>query len=161
MAVDAEGTHTDPMLAELVGISLATAPGKVSPGLIDPAYLRQQCELSLRRVHRTQEREREVDLVRRDGMALRESREHGPGIRRVALAVAAVPEGLPAVVRCTGASSKWGEVFDHGIDLIHPPFWWWAWEHGLAVYGRPLEPVAMITALGRPRRPTSDGSAST
>ena len=25
------------------------------------------------------------------------------------------------------ASSKWGNVFDHGIDLIHPPFWWWAW----------------------------------
>ena len=30
-------------------------------------------------------------------------------------------------------------VFDHGIDLIHPPFWWWAWEHGLAAYGRPLD----------------------
>jgi len=39
---------------------------------------------------------------------------------------------------CTGASSKWGNVFDHGIDLVHPPFWWWAWEHGLAAYGRPL-----------------------
>jgi phosphatidylglycerophosphate synthase len=45
------------------------------------------------------------------------------------------------LARCTGASSKWGNVFDHGIDLIHPPFWWWAWEHGLAAYGRPLEPV--------------------
>jgi phosphatidylglycerophosphate synthase len=45
------------------------------------------------------------------------------------------------LARCTGASSKWGEVFDHGIDLIHPPFWWWAWAHGLAAYGRPLEPV--------------------
>ena len=42
------------------------------------------------------------------------------------------------LARCTGASSKWGNVFDHGIDLIHPPFWWWAWEHGLAAYGRPL-----------------------
>ena len=40
---------------------------------------------------------------------------------------------------CTGASSKWGNVFDHGIDLIHPPFWWWAWLHGLAAYGRPLD----------------------
>jgi len=45
------------------------------------------------------------------------------------------------LARCTGASSKWGEVFDHGIDLIHPPFWWWAWLHGLGAYGRPLEPV--------------------
>jgi phosphatidylglycerophosphate synthase len=45
------------------------------------------------------------------------------------------------LARCTGTSSKWGEAFDHGIDLIHPPFWWWAWAHGLAPYGRPLEPV--------------------
>ena len=45
------------------------------------------------------------------------------------------------LARCTGASSKWGNVFDHGIDLVHPPFWWWAWLHGLSAYGRPLEPV--------------------
>ena len=51
------------------------------------------------------------------------------------------------LARCTGASSKWGNVFDHGIDLIHPPFWWWAWEHGLAAYGRPLEPVYATMVL--------------
>lgn len=51
------------------------------------------------------------------------------------------------LARCTGASSKWGNVFDHGIDLIHPPFWWWAWLHGLAAYGRPLEPVAATMVL--------------
>jgi phosphatidylglycerophosphate synthase len=45
------------------------------------------------------------------------------------------------LARCTGTSSKWGEVFDHGIDLVHPPFWWWAWAHGLQAYGTPLEPV--------------------
>ncbi len=45
------------------------------------------------------------------------------------------------LARCTGASSKWGNVFDHGIDLVHPPFWWWAWAHGLEAYGRPIEPV--------------------
>ena len=45
------------------------------------------------------------------------------------------------LARCTGASSKWGEAFDHGIDLVHPPFWWWAWAHGLGAYGTPLEPV--------------------
>ena len=51
------------------------------------------------------------------------------------------------LARCTGASSKWGNVFDHGIDLVHPPFWWWAWSHGLAAYGRPLEPVYATMVL--------------
>ncbi|HVU29025.1 MAG TPA: CDP-alcohol phosphatidyltransferase family protein [Sphingomicrobium sp.] len=51
------------------------------------------------------------------------------------------------LARVTGASSKWGEVFDHGIDLVHPPFWYWAWEHGLAQYGRPLEPVFATMVL--------------
>ena len=45
------------------------------------------------------------------------------------------------LARCTGTSSKLGNVFDHGIDLVHPPFWWWAWIHGLTAYGRPLEPI--------------------
>lgn len=34
------------------------------------------------------------------------------------------------LARVTMTSSKWGEVYDHGIDLIHPPFWWWAWYLG-------------------------------
>jgi phosphatidylglycerophosphate synthase len=51
------------------------------------------------------------------------------------------------LARVTGASSKWGEVFDHGIDIIHPPFWYWAWEHGLIAYGRPLEPVFATMVL--------------
>ena len=51
------------------------------------------------------------------------------------------------LARCTGASSKWGNVFDHGIDLVHPPFWWWAWLHGLAAYGRALEPVYATMVL--------------
>lgn len=46
------------------------------------------------------------------------------------------------LARCTVTSSWWGNVFDHGIDLIHPPFWWWFWATGLAVYGLPLsEPM--------------------
>ena len=28
------------------------------------------------------------------------------------------------LARVTLTSSKIGNVFDHGIDLIHPPFWW-------------------------------------
>jgi hypothetical protein len=51
------------------------------------------------------------------------------------------------LARVTGASSKWGEVFDHGIDLIHPPFWWWAWLHGLDAYGRPLEPLTATMVI--------------
>jgi len=51
------------------------------------------------------------------------------------------------LARCTGSSSKWGNVFDHGIDLIHPPFWWWAWQHGLAAYGTPLSPFTTIIVL--------------
>lgn len=34
------------------------------------------------------------------------------------------------LARVTMTSSKIGNVFDHGIDLIHPPFWWWAWYVG-------------------------------
>jgi phosphatidylglycerophosphate synthase len=45
------------------------------------------------------------------------------------------------LARCTGSSSTWGNILDHGIDLVHPPFWYWAWAHGLAGYGTPLEPV--------------------
>ncbi len=51
------------------------------------------------------------------------------------------------LARVTGTTSKWGEVFDHCIDLIHPPFWYWAWEHGLAAYGRPLEPITATMML--------------
>ncbi|MDQ3245717.1 MAG: CDP-alcohol phosphatidyltransferase family protein [Pseudomonadota bacterium] len=51
------------------------------------------------------------------------------------------------LARCTGTSSKWGNFFDHGIDLVHPPFWWWAWTHGLVPYGTPLEPVYMQMLL--------------
>jgi phosphatidylglycerophosphate synthase len=36
------------------------------------------------------------------------------------------------LARVTLTSTKAGEVFDHGIDLIHPPFWYWAWYAGLA-----------------------------
>ena len=42
------------------------------------------------------------------------------------------------LARCTITSSWWGNVFDHGIDLIHPPFWWYAWGAGLVANGRPL-----------------------
>jgi phosphatidylglycerophosphate synthase len=39
------------------------------------------------------------------------------------------------LARITLTSSKWGDVFDHGIDLIHPPFWYVAWALGLSTMG--------------------------
>ena len=35
------------------------------------------------------------------------------------------------LARVTLTSSKWGNVFDHGIDLVAPPLWWLAWWFGL------------------------------
>jgi phosphatidylglycerophosphate synthase len=52
------------------------------------------------------------------------------------------------LARCTITSSKMGSRFDHRIDLIHPPFWWLAWLHGLAAWGFKLSPEAtLVTAL--------------
>lgn len=39
------------------------------------------------------------------------------------------------LARCTITSSWWGNVFDHGLDLVHPPFWWWFWATGLGAWG--------------------------
>ncbi|HWT13462.1 MAG TPA: CDP-alcohol phosphatidyltransferase family protein [Allosphingosinicella sp.] len=43
------------------------------------------------------------------------------------------------LARCTLTASWWGNLFDHGIDLVHPLLWWWAWGVGLEAYGRPLD----------------------
>jgi len=52
------------------------------------------------------------------------------------------------LARCTGQSSYWGNIFDHGVDLIHPPFWWWAWAEGLKATGMAFEPVYEMLILG-------------
>ena len=45
------------------------------------------------------------------------------------------------LARVTLTSSKFGNIFDHGIDLIHPPFWWFAWWVGCQQLGlRPPHP---------------------
>lgn len=44
------------------------------------------------------------------------------------------------LARVTMQYSKFGDVFDHSIDLIHPPFWWWAWVVGLSAVGLALPP---------------------
>ena len=43
------------------------------------------------------------------------------------------------LARVTLKSSPFGNIFDHGIDLIHPPFWYWAWAVGLAASGVALD----------------------
>ncbi len=54
------------------------------------------------------------------------------------------------LARCTITSSKLGNTWDHGVDLVHPPIWWWAWATGCAAYGRPLTDAtfwAVIAAM--------------
>lgn len=51
------------------------------------------------------------------------------------------------LARCTITSSKLGNVFDHGIDLVHPPFWWWAWGVGLSAYGLPLSDTVFAAIM--------------
>lgn len=49
------------------------------------------------------------------------------------------------LARLTITSSRIGDVFDHGMDLIHPPFWYWAWGEALyRFYGVDLTKVRTI-----------------
>ena len=52
------------------------------------------------------------------------------------------------LARTTLTASKWGNVFDHGIDLVHPPFWYWAWGVGLATTAHPLDSATLTLVLG-------------
>lgn len=52
------------------------------------------------------------------------------------------------LARCTITSSKLGNAWDHGVDLVHPPFWWWAWAAGCAPYGRPLSDATFWWVIG-------------
>jgi phosphatidylglycerophosphate synthase len=36
------------------------------------------------------------------------------------------------LARLTFTDSKLGNVLDHGLDLVHPPFWYCAWAYGLS-----------------------------
>jgi phosphatidylglycerophosphate synthase len=52
------------------------------------------------------------------------------------------------LARCTITSSKWGNVADHGVDLIHPPFWWYFWGVGLASWGLALPTATFVWIMG-------------
>jgi len=51
------------------------------------------------------------------------------------------------LARVTLRSSPLGNVYDHAIDLIHPPFWWWAWIVGLPVAGFTLAHAWLVLAV--------------
>lgn len=51
------------------------------------------------------------------------------------------------LARCTVTSSRLGHLWDHGVDLIHPPIWWWAWATGCAAYGLPLPDALFWTVM--------------
>jgi phosphatidylglycerophosphate synthase len=51
------------------------------------------------------------------------------------------------LARVTLTSSKTGNVFDHGIDLIHPPFWWWAWLVGVQAGLHPVANPTLVLAV--------------
>ena len=52
------------------------------------------------------------------------------------------------LARCTVTSSWWGNIFDHGIDLVHPPFWWWAWAVGLDAWGQAYSTATFAWVIG-------------
>lgn len=51
------------------------------------------------------------------------------------------------LARCTITSSHWGHILDHGMDLVHPPFWWWAWGVGLGAWGLSLSTEAFAAVM--------------
>ncbi len=52
------------------------------------------------------------------------------------------------LARTTLTSSKWGDIFDHGIDLVHPPFWYVAWAVGLSIVNLAWTPRVLFIILG-------------
>ena len=52
------------------------------------------------------------------------------------------------LARVTITSSRWGNVFDHGIDLVHPPLWYLVWGLGLQTYDPWLLKISLMEAMG-------------
>jgi hypothetical protein len=51
------------------------------------------------------------------------------------------------LARVTIRSTRIGHVLDHGLDIVHPPFWWAAWAAGLPA-GAPLLALSWWLAVG-------------
>ncbi|MEO6202839.1 MAG: CDP-alcohol phosphatidyltransferase family protein, partial [Nitrospirales bacterium] len=52
------------------------------------------------------------------------------------------------LARVTVTSTKWGNIFDHGIDLIHPPLWYLAWGLGLTAFSPFLSWLTLEITFG-------------
>jgi phosphatidylglycerophosphate synthase len=52
------------------------------------------------------------------------------------------------LARVTLTSSSVGHVLDHGLDIVHPPFWYLAWSMGLPASAVWVWPTAVITVGG-------------
>ncbi len=51
------------------------------------------------------------------------------------------------LARVSLSSTRFGNFFDHSIDLVHPPFWWWAWIVGLPAAGLPLADASLVLTV--------------
>jgi phosphatidylglycerophosphate synthase len=51
------------------------------------------------------------------------------------------------LARVTLSASKLGDVLDHGTDLLHPPFWWYAWYAGLGPASLPHMDIAVWVVI--------------
>ena len=52
------------------------------------------------------------------------------------------------LARVTVQSSRFGDILDHGIDLIHPPFWYAAWALGLPAGSVPTQTLIWVIVAG-------------
>jgi len=52
------------------------------------------------------------------------------------------------LARVTVTSSRFGDILDHGIDLIHPPFWYAAWALGLPAGSVPTQTLIWVIVAG-------------
>jgi phosphatidylglycerophosphate synthase len=68
---------------------------------------------------------------------------YGPGLA-AAWAMTFLDTVDGKLARVTLQSSPFGNVFDHSIDLVHPPFWWWAWIVGLPAAGFTLSHPSLV-----------------
>jgi phosphatidylglycerophosphate synthase len=51
------------------------------------------------------------------------------------------------LARVTVTSSRFGDVLDHGLDIIHPPLWYLAWGVGLASTATPIAGLEILMWL--------------
>ena len=71
--------------------------------------------------------------------------QYWPGL---VLAVASMPTSVAALMLSRlGHSTKPVHRARMAVEVVAPLLWWWAWAHGLASYGRPLEPVYATMVL--------------